>query len=68
MNGHTVETAINGSIGFERLKKAYATRDVDMLITDLQMLVMVLNEQFILFALLGFSKNIHTSELYLNVQ
>jgi CheY-like chemotaxis protein len=40
MNGHTVETAINGSIGFERLKTAHNTQDIGMLITDLQMLVM----------------------------
>ena len=41
MNGHTVETALNGSIGLERLKEAYATRDINMVITDLQMEVMV---------------------------
>eukprot|EP00596_Hydrurales_sp_CCMP1899_P000104 CAMPEP_0119052826 /NCGR_PEP_ID=MMETSP1177-20130426/73990_1 /TAXON_ID=2985 /ORGANISM="Ochromonas sp, Strain CCMP1899" /LENGTH=518 /DNA_ID=CAMNT_0007032513 /DNA_START=1257 /DNA_END=2813 /DNA_ORIENTATION=- len=40
MNSHTVETATNGLIGLERLKEAYVTRDIDMVITDLQMLVM----------------------------
>jgi CheY-like chemotaxis protein len=40
MNNHTVETAINGLIGLERLKEAYDTQDIDMVITDLQMLVM----------------------------
>jgi hypothetical protein len=34
MNGHTVETAINGSIGLERLKRPHY---FDMVITDLQM-------------------------------
>jgi DNA-binding NarL/FixJ family response regulator len=29
-----------GLIGLERLKEAYVTRDIDMVITDLQMLVM----------------------------
>jgi two-component system cell cycle response regulator CpdR len=40
MNGHTVETALDGSIGLKRLMAAHATRDIDMLITDLQMPVM----------------------------
>jgi CheY-like chemotaxis protein len=40
MNGHTVETALDGSIGLKRLMTAHPTRDIDMLITDLQMPVM----------------------------
>ena len=40
MNGHTVETASNGSIGLKRLKEAYDTGDFDMILTDLQMPVM----------------------------
>jgi CheY-like chemotaxis protein len=40
MNSHTVETAIDGLIGLDRLKEAYDTQDIDMVITDLQMLVM----------------------------
>jgi hypothetical protein len=36
MNGHTVETAINGLIGLERLMKAHAAEEIDMVITDLQ--------------------------------
>ena len=40
MNGHTVETAGNGYVGLERLKKGYDTEDFDMVLTDLQMPVM----------------------------
>ena len=40
MNGHTVETASNGFVGLERLKKCYETRDFDLVLTDLQMPVM----------------------------
>ena len=40
MNGHTVETASNGSIGLKRLKEAYENGDFDMVLTDLQMPVM----------------------------
>mmetsp|Transcript_22336 Transcript_22336/g.21576 ORF Transcript_22336/g.21576 Transcript_22336/m.21576 type:complete len:843 (-) Transcript_22336:1181-3709(-) len=40
MNSHTVEIAIDGLIGLDRLKEAYDTQDIDMVITDLQMLVM----------------------------
>jgi signal transduction histidine kinase/CheY-like chemotaxis protein len=40
MNGHSVETASNGHVGLERLKKGYDTDDFDMVLTDLQMPVM----------------------------
>jgi signal transduction histidine kinase/CheY-like chemotaxis protein len=40
MNGHSVETASNGHVGLERLKKGYDTIDFDMVLTDLQMPVM----------------------------
>ena len=40
MNGHTVETAANGSIGLKRLKEAYDKGEIDMVLTDLQMPVM----------------------------
>ena len=40
MNGHTVETASNGSIGLKRLKEAYDLGSFDMVLTDLQMPVM----------------------------
>ena len=40
MNGHTVETAGNGYVGLERLKKGSDTGDFDMVLTDLQMPVM----------------------------
>ena len=40
MNGHSVETASNGHVGLERLKKGYDTKDFDMVLTDLQMPVM----------------------------
>ena len=40
MNGHSVETASNGSIGLKRLKEVYDNGDIDMVLTDLQMPVM----------------------------
>ena len=40
MNGHSVETASNGSIGLKRLKEAYDSEEFDMILTDLQMPVM----------------------------
>jgi hypothetical protein len=41
MKGHTVDTALDGSIGLKRLMAAHATQDIDMVITDLQMPIMV---------------------------
>lgn len=43
LNGHTVETAANGSIGLSMLKKAYTINKFDIVITDLQMPVMVIS-------------------------
>jgi CheY-like chemotaxis protein len=40
MNGHTVETAPNGSVGLKMLKEAFASQEFDMVLTDLQMPVM----------------------------
>lgn len=39
-NSHTVLSANNGSEGLEALKNAYFNKDIDMLLTDLQMPVM----------------------------
>ena len=39
-NGHTVETAPNGSVGLKILKESYLSQKFDMVLTDLQMPVM----------------------------
>ena len=40
MNGHSVETAQNGSVALKLLKEAFESQEYDMLLTDLQMPVM----------------------------
>jgi CheY-like chemotaxis protein len=40
LNGHTVDTASNGLLGLEKLKKTFDTEDYDMVLTDLQMPIM----------------------------
>ena len=40
MNGHTVATATNGSIGLKMMKAAYVTQEYDLVLTDIQMPVM----------------------------
>ena len=40
MNGHVVETAINGFVGLKMLKDAFETGQFDMVLTDLQMPIM----------------------------
>ena len=40
MNGHSVKTASNGSIGLKMLKEAYRSQEYNMVLTDLQMPVM----------------------------
>jgi CheY-like chemotaxis protein len=40
MNGHTVTTASNGSIGLNMMKRAFITQEYDMVLTDIQMPVM----------------------------
>ena len=49
MNGHTVETASNGSIGLDMLKAGYENQLYDMILTDIQMPVMDGNEATKLF-------------------
>ena len=49
MNGHTVETASNGSIGLDMLKAGYEDRQFDMVLTDIQMPIMDGNEATVLF-------------------
>ena len=49
MNGHTVETASNGSIGLDMLKAGYKDRQFDMVLTDIQMPIMDGNEATELF-------------------
>ena len=40
MNGHIVDTASNGLLGLEKLKKNFGENVYDMVLTDLQMPVM----------------------------
>mmetsp|Transcript_22374 Transcript_22374/g.21603 ORF Transcript_22374/g.21603 Transcript_22374/m.21603 type:complete len:964 (-) Transcript_22374:241-3132(-) len=60
-NSHNVLTANNGSEGLEALKRAYFTRDFDMLLTDLQMPVMDGLEMVKRFRI--FEKEQHVKEL-----
>lgn len=49
INGHTVTTAANGSIGLEMLKNSIVNNDFDMVLTDIQMPVMDGIEATVLF-------------------
>lgn len=40
MNGHTIATATNGSLGLKMMKGAYAAQEYDIVLTDIQMPVM----------------------------
>ena len=43
INGHSVKTAANGSIGLKILKEAYINQEFNMVLTYLQMPVMAIN-------------------------